>query len=371
MPDLDVTFVCDKAFEAQSRGIMKHAEANVRVKTITAGKLRRYHGIVWWKQLFDIPTTIRNLRDVLYVAVGVVQGFLLLLRNKPHVVFAKGGYVCLPMGIAAKFLRIPIVIHDSDTRPGLTNRVLGRWAAAIATGAPLHNYHYPREISYYTGVPIEAAFHPFTAEEQRAAKAELGVSDLNKPLIVVTGGGLGAKSINDAISKIAVDLLSDGVAIYHVTGMRQHEELVKQAHHHADYQLVPFVYKDMAHVLGAADVVIARGSATFLQELAALAKPVIVVPAQHLGDQVKNAHVFELAEAALVLSDEMICAHPQKLYEAISLLLTEPAEAHHIAQQLHTFAKPQAAIDVAGLIAKVGSRAQPQQITGGNHEAIS
>lgn len=352
-PHVEVTFLCDKAFEAQSRGLMKHAEVPVTVRTVTAGKLRRYHGIAWWKQLLDIPTTFKNIRDVFLVGVGIVQSGWFLWRYKPDVMFAKGGYVCLPVGIAAMLLRIPIVIHDSDTKPGLTNKVLSRWATAIATGAPLQNYNYPKEISHYTGVPIHSDFHPFSEDEQREAKAALGVTDLRKPLIVVTGGGLGAKSINEAMLEVAPEILDKGAAIYHITGKGQFESINDRAHRHADYILTPFVYKDMAIVLGAADIVVARGSATFLQELAALQKAVIVIPAGHLSDQVKNAEVFESAEAAFVLSDKTITTRPDKLAAAIKTLLDEPAEAHHIAAQLHTFAKPNAAADVAALIVEV------------------
>ena len=348
--ELEASFICDKAFESQSRGLMEHADVPVKVYTVVAGKLRRYHGIAWWKQLLDLPTTAKNIRDAFLVLAGMVQSLFLLGRLRPDVVFAKGGYVSLPVGMAARLLQIPLVIHDSDTRPGLTNKVLSRWATRIGTGAPLQNYNYRRDISSYVGVPINAAFHPFSPEEQRAAKDALGVSDLKKPLVVVTGGGLGAPKINDAIVEMAPRLLKSGVAIYHVTGKRHFDSVEKRAAKHADYQQVPFVYKDMATVLGAADIVVARGSATFLQELAALQKPVIVIPAGHLTDQVKNAKVFEEAEAAIVLSDQIITRKPSALAEAIELLINEPAEASHIAAQLHTFAKPDAARDVANLI---------------------
>lgn len=359
---VEITFICDKAFETQTRGLMKHAEVPVSVRTVTAGKLRRYHGVVWWKQLLDIPTTLKNIRDVFLVGVGIVQSGWFLWKHKPDVMFAKGGYVCLPVGIAAKLLRIPIVIHDSDTRPGLTNKVLSRWATAIATGAPLQNYNYPKEISHYTGVPIHADFHPFTEKEQRDAKAQLGVTDLRKPLVVVTGGGLGAKSINEAMLAVAPRLLEHGAAVYHITGKGQFDSIQSRAHRHADYILTPFVYKDMATVLGAADIVVARGSATFLQELAALQKAVVVIPAGHLSDQVKNAEVFEAAEAAVVLTDKIITSKPEKLADAITVLLDEPAEAHHIASQLHTFAKPAAAADVAALIVEVYTARAKQTI---------
>lgn len=359
-PTLEVAFVCDRAFETQSRGLMAHAEAPVTVQVIAAGKLRRYHGVPLWKQLLDIPTVLQNIRDIAFIGAGFVQSLILLRRFRPEVVFAKGGYVCLPLGYAAKVLGIPLVIHDSDTRPGLTNRLLSRFAAHIATGSPLENYTYPADRSVYTGVPIDPAFHPFTAEEQRQAKHDIGIVDLDKPLVVVTGGGLGAASINEGIIAAAQRLLDDGFAIYHVAGKKHFESVKAAAVEHPDYHIVEFVYKDMSQVLGAADIVVSRGSATFLQELAALAKPTIIVPAQHLGDQVKNAAVYESANAAYVLRDSDV-REGDTLYQIVKQWQSQPEAALAMTKRFQAFAKHDAAKDVAALIAtapRVGREGQ-------------
>ena len=352
-PTLAVTFVSDKAFEAQARGLMETADVPVAVRTINAGKLRRYHGVSWFKQLLDLPTTASNLRDIGRTTAGFGQSLRLLRRERPDVLFAKGGYVCLPMGMAARLLKIPIVIHDSDTRAGLTNRVLARWATRIATGAPLENYpSYPRTISQYVGVPIKAEFHPFNPEEQRAARHQIGVIDPTQPLVVVTGGGLGAKSINDAMVAIAPQLIEAGVSVYHITGKKHFEQIEANVINHPNYTVVPFVYQDMPAVLGAADVVVARGSATFTQEIAALHKPMIMIPAGHLGDQMKNADVYKKADAAIVLHDTQIGSRPQALLEAILGLKSDHARAAALAQKLATFARADAAERVAEMIAE-------------------
>lgn len=341
--------MCDKAFESQSRGLMEHALVPVPVHVIAAGKLRRYHGVPLWKQLLDIPTVTKNIRDIALIATGFIQSVLLLRRFRPDVVFAKGGYVCLPLGYAARVLGIPLVIHDSDARPGLTNKLLSRYAQAIATGSPLENYPYPKEKTTYTGVPIDPAFHPFTAKEQRMAKQEIGIIDLDKPLVVVTGGGLGAESINTGIVGIAEQLIADGYAIYQVTGKRHYQRVKQMAFEHPDYHIVEFVYKDMATVLGAADVVVSRGSATFLQELAALAKPTVIVPAAHLGDQMKNAVSYEKAKAAYVLSDTEV-REGEALYEAIKHCIDSPEATIEMAERFHEFAREDAALEVAKLL---------------------
>jgi len=333
---------------------MEHALVPVPVHVIRAGKLRRYHGVPFWKQLLDLPTLAKNIRDIALIKIGFFQSLLLLRRFKPDVVFAKGGYVCLPLGYAAKVLGIPLVIHDSDARPGLTNKVLSRFATRIATGSPLDNYSYPRERSTYTGVPIDPAFHPFTSSEQRQAKHDIGIVDLQKPLVVVTGGGLGAESINTGILSIAEQLLHDGYAIYHVTGKKHYDVVKSRAPEHVDYHIIQFVYKDMATVLGAADVVVSRGSATFLQELAALKKPTIIVPATHLGDQIKNAESYESSRAAYILDDQAVRGG-DALLQTIKHCIDNPDDADAMAERFHGFARSDAALDVAQLIVEAGA----------------
>jgi UDP-N-acetylglucosamine--N-acetylmuramyl-(pentapeptide) pyrophosphoryl-undecaprenol N-acetylglucosamine transferase len=359
-PSLEAQFVCDRAFEPQSRGLMEHALISVPVHVIHAGKLRRYHGVPLWKQLLDIPTVLKNLRDTVRIVIGFFQSLMLLHRSRPDVVFAKGGYVCLPLGYAAKVLGIPLVIHDSDARPGLTNKLLSRFASRIATGSPLENYTYPLTRTTYTGVPIDPAFHPFTPEEQRQAKHDIGIVDLDKLLVVVTGGGLGAESINTGIVTIADKLLTAGYAIYHVTGKKHYDVVKSRAVEHPDYHLVPFVYKDMAVVLGAADVVVSRGSATFLQELAALAKPTVIVPAAHLGDQMKNALSYESADAAYILDDRTV-RDGNELFEVIQRYATGGESIKAMTERFHGFAKADAALDVARLIVEAGMERKTTQ----------
>lgn len=322
-----------------------------------AGKLRRYHGVPLWKQLLDLPTVFKNLRDIVFIGGGFVQSIIMLQRFRPDVVFAKGGYVCLPLGYAAKVLNIPLVIHDSDARPGLTNRLLSRFATAIATGSPLENYTYPADKSTYTGVPIDDTFHPFSKEEQQRAKQAIGVVDLDKPLVVVTGGGLGAESINTAISTIAEALIADGFALYHVTGKKHFKTVKASAYEHPDYHVTAFVYKDMATVLGAADIVVSRGSATFLQELAALAKPTIIVPAAHLGDQMRNAETYKAARAAIIVDDRNV-RDGETLYQVIVKLHDDPAGAKAMASRFFAFARSNAALDVAQLIVRANKDTQ-------------
>ena len=356
---MEVVFVTDKSFYEQAVGLMKLAPVKVRVEVIPAGKLRRYHNVSPHRQIFDVVTMGRNLVDVFKIGRGYFRSLRLIKKYRPDVVFAKGGYVCLPLGYATRRLKIPLVIHDSDVRPGLTNRLLARFASRIATGSPLENYPYDKSISRYTGVPIAEEYRVFSDDERRQFRSELGIPEQGS-LVVVTGGGLGARSINRAVRDDIDELMKAGLVVYHVCGKNNYEELKATVKQNDNYFLVPFVYKDMYKLLGAADIVVSRGSATFLQELAALKKPVVVVPGKHLGDQVKNASMYLEAGAVAVLTDDEI-AQTGILSGVILELVNNSEHAEAMAMNLHSFARPQAAYDTAQLIRQAYEEARGAQ----------
>ena len=353
--DLQITFVTDRSFGRQAGEILKRGGLPIRIKTIVAGKLRRYHTRSFLAHLFDVTTNARNLIDLPKVLAGFTQSLWLLMRERPDVVFTKGGFVCLPLGLAAAALRIPLVIHDSDAHPGLTNRVLARWASVIATGAPLENYSYPASRSHYVGIPVDARFRPISIATQQRCKDRLGLHDTKKPLVAVSGGGLGARSINMAVATIAAQLLPK-TAIYHVTGETTHAETLQAAPEHIDYIIEPFV-PGLAILFGGADVVVARAGATTLAELAAMAKPVIIIPNPLLtgGHQLKNAAVYQKAGAAIVLDESKLVCNPLILKRAIELLLRDPKKCQAMSRAIHRFARPDAATDMAALIVEAAA----------------
>ena len=327
---------------------MERASVPVRVSIIAAGKFRRYQHLSFW-QHFTVPhVVIKNVTDIGKILAGFVQSFWMLLWDRPDVVFAKGGYVCLPMGLMAWLLRVPLVIHDSDTRPGLTNRVLSRFARKIGTGAPLENYSYDPAKTTYVGVPISSDFQPVTSQMQARFKQQLGFKP-NAQLVVATGGGLGAPLINNALAASAPALEAAEVAVYNVTGKSNYRAVEQATKTFANYTAVPFVYENMHQVLGAADLVVARGSATFIQELAGLKKAAIIIPAHHLGDQIKNAAVYQAADAACVLTDEQIGVEGL-LGSVITSLLADTKKRMKFARSLHAFARPDAAADMAAIV---------------------
>ena len=354
-PDLQAFFVTDRKYAHAASSIMAKAPFEIRIKRIYAGKLRRYHKVSLWRQLLDIPTLVRNIRDFFLVGIGFLQSLRFLHRVKPDVVFTKGGFVCLPVGLAAHFLKIPLVIHDSDAQPGLTNRLLSKYAAVIGTGAPVENYNYPEGRTHYVGIPVGREYHPLTDAEVQKCKAALGLHDTKKPLLVVTGGGLGARNINRAVATIASQIL-DKVAIVHLTGEANYHETLEAAPEHIDYIIKPFL-PGLAVALGAADVVISRAGATSLAELAGLAKPVIIIPNQHLpgGHQIKNAEVYAKNGAAVVMEEHKITLDHRRLTRVILALAESGEKRAQLGRKIHAFARPDAALDMAALIAEAAA----------------
>ncbi len=327
-------------------------DPSIPFQRIVAGKFRRYHHLTVVQQLLWPSLVLRNIRDVFLVGAGFIQSVTLLLMWRPDVVFTKGGYVCLPVGAAARLLRIPLVIHDSDAHPGLTNRVLSRWAEAIGTGAPLEYYSYDPKRAYYVGVPIAAQFKPFSIAEQKAAKQEWGIAS-DAPLLVVTGGGLGAARINQIVAQTLRDL-QRFTSVVLVAGAGQYDQLRAGLPPDSDrFQLYPFV-TNMHSLLGAADVVATRAGMTTILELAALQKPTILIPNAKLtgGHQLKNAQVYEDARAAVVLNEDETEADPKRFVAAVKAVLTDAPASAAMAKRFRALSKPDAAKEMASLILK-------------------
>lgn len=327
-------------------------DSSIRVDVVVSGKLRRYNHLSLVQQFMKFRTIVLpNIIDMLKVLVGTWQSVVKLVLWRPDVVFTKGGFVCLPIGIAAHFLGIPLIIHDSDAHPGLTNRILARFARSIGTGAPLKFYSYPAAKAHYVGVPINPEFTPYTKAQQQQAKQALGFS-AERPLVVVTGGGLGARRINEAVARTAGSLTKITNVIL-ISGKGQYDAVRKiTPNDTSHYTLLPFVSEGMADMLGAADIVVARAGATTILELAALAKPTILIPNAYLtgGHQVKNAAVYAEANAVSVLDEEALDQNHELLTAEVAKLLKDTVGTEQMGKKFREFARPDAAKDMAQLI---------------------
>jgi UDP-N-acetylglucosamine--N-acetylmuramyl-(pentapeptide) pyrophosphoryl-undecaprenol N-acetylglucosamine transferase len=325
------------------------------VHTVRAGKLRRYHG-EGWKQLLDLRTLLLNLRDMAYVVVGFFQAATLIRRLKPRTVFCKGGFVSVPVGLAAALLRCPYITHDSDSLPGLANRIIAPWARLHAVSLPKEIYRYPQAKTITVGVPINRKLYkPVTKEMRLVARASLNIPQGAKVLFV-TGGGLGALRLNRAVTEGAKQLFSQVPHLYilHQAG-RKDEEKTRElytaklpAENAARVQV--FGFTDAMATMGeAADVVITRAGATNMAEMALQGKACIVVPNPQLtgGHQLKNASVYYKAEAAVVLLESDFA----KLPKVAADLLNDSKRQKLLGEHLQAFAAPKAAQSLAQLIA--------------------
>lgn len=327
------------------------------VRLVFAGKFRRYHG-EGFKQLLDLKTIALNIRDFFLVLIGFIESTWTLFRLRPRVLFVKGGYIGVPVGLAAALLRIPYVTHDSDAIAGLANRIIARWARVHAVALPKETYAYPPESTVTVGVPIAAEIVYVNTKIQRQLKTKLGF-DPGALLIAVTGGGLGAQSLNMAVVANAVKLL-DRYPKLHIVHSAGHAHMAATQAAYAAVLKSEVLSRVAVHdfittmyeYTAAADVVIARAGATNMAELAMQAKACIVVPNPFLtgGHQTKNARAYAEAGAAEVIEHTALQAHPEILFEVLTDLLDSPSKRAALAGKIHGFAHPDSSSELAELI---------------------
>lgn len=338
-PRADIRVWCDRSFASQTRQLF---DTGTRIDVVVSGKYRRYANISFLSHIryHLIRTHLANFLDLFKIGFGFLQSLCKLIIWRPNVVFCKGGFVCLPVGMAAHFLRIPLVIHDSDIVPGLTNRVLARFANFIGTGTPLENYpNYPRAKTKFVGIPVRPEFRKLSAAEKIAIKEKYGF-DKHRKLFFVTGGGLGSSNLNRTIIKEAPKIIDHSAQILLLTG--ENKDIVDPKTD--GLKLEPFLTDDYPNIAATADIVITRAGATAMAELASLGAVAIIIPSPFLtGDhQTKNALVWQKANAAVVIEQKDLEAHPELLLtEAVKLLDNEKLRSC-LSHNLAKFARPDA-----------------------------
>ncbi len=327
------------------------------VYTVRAGKFRRYHG-EGWKQLLDVPTLFKNLRDAVYVLIGFWQSRALLKRLQPQIIFVKGGFVGVPVGLAAASRHIPFITHDSDAIPGLANRMISRWARLHAVALPKNVYAYPEAKTITTGIPLQSSFKPVTEALKAEYRQEIDIP-LTSPLLFVIGGGLGSQRVNGAVAEIVPHLLREFPDLYVVHGVGRANAVEMNGLYDAKLtsqqqgRVRVFGYvNDVFRYSGAADVIVTRAGATNLAEFALQGKACVVVPSPFLtgGHQLKNAHYLEEINAAVIIDEEELLADPNRLAHQVSELLKDSAKRTALGSQLATLAKPHATQAIAKLI---------------------
>lgn len=330
--------------------------AGVEFRAISAGKLRRYNRR-WFEAMLDVKTNWLNARDMVRFNRGLLQARRIIREFKPDVVFVKGGYVGLPIGIMALRYNIPVVIHESDIVLGLTNRYLSKKASGVAVGWPIDVYkNYDTSKFVFTGSPLRR--NAVTGTRQ-AGRTHFKLTE-QKPIIFVIGGSQGAQAINNVIFDNLAQLLRK-YSILHVTGERDIErarfilsrcEKAIQPY----YRPQAFLHNDMGLGYAVADIVVSRAGANSLAELSAWSKPAIVVPLSSSANnhQAQNAQALARMGGVRILQQADLSGF--KLMSEIDRLMADPASRAYLGKTLHKFYQPDASIKIAELITKHGAR---------------
>lgn len=249
--------------------------------------------------------TPKNLLIPFKLLTSIKQAKKILKDVDPAIVFSKGGYVALPVVIAASQLNIPVVSHESDFSMGLANKIIYRYSNLMLTSFP--NTAENKKKCKHMGTPIrESIFH--------GNKNNLKLNFDSKPTILFFGGSLGSKKINDAVEK-SFDQLSKKFNILHITGKGKKTSIKNSSYYQTEFT------NKIEDYFNAADLIITRGGANALFELLALNKPMLIIPlskSESRGDQIDNANYFAQKGYAKVLMEEDLS--PETLYNAIQNL---------------------------------------------------
>ena len=286
---------------------------------IPSGKLRRYF-------------SIKNFFDIFKIGFGFFAAFFILLKERPAFLFSKGGFVSVPPCLAARILRIKVYTHECDFTPGLATRINSRFAHEIFLSYDETKKYFSsvaQKKLVVTGNPVREVF--YNANPDIGRKFVFGIANsgtenfsedrgAEKPVLLVTGGSLGAAQINSLVLE-NLDWLCENFIVVHQTG-KKNASSEEGASEKNGYYPFAFIYEEMPHVFAMADVVLSRSGANSIWEAAVLAKPMVLLPLEGegtRGDQVDNAEFFSKRGAAIVIRKAE--ASSQKFRDALSLVL--------------------------------------------------
>ncbi len=276
-------------------------DANIRFYELPTGKNRIYF-------------SIENIFDAVKTFFATLKAIMLLYRIFPDVVFSKGGYPAVPVVIAAKFLGIPLVIHESDSYPGRANKMAAKWAKKIAISYKEAVEYLPKEKTAFVGNIVRKDVRdPLPVGAYEYLKLNTGLKT-----IMIVGGSQGAKAINDAVINSLPELV-EKYQIIHQVGTKNFEEMqgladvvLKDNMHKKRYNCYPYLNKLALRMsAGVADVIVSRAGAGFIAEIASWGVPSIIVPiSKSNGDhQRKNAYNYAATGACQVIEEKNLTPH--------------------------------------------------------------
>jgi UDP-N-acetylglucosamine--N-acetylmuramyl-(pentapeptide) pyrophosphoryl-undecaprenol N-acetylglucosamine transferase len=333
------------------------ARNNVPFRAVITGKLRRS---------LSPRDVARNIVDAFRIPIGFLQAVLIVARTRP-VVLSTGGYVSVPIGLAARVFGVPCLMHEQTLSLGLANRILARVASRILLSHEASLAHLSpraRKRAVITGNPIRPEV---LAGNPSKAFAAYGL-DPGLPLILVTGGALGAQQINRMLAGVLTDILPY-CQIVHQCGALSLAEVQQVAatlppQLAGRYRVADFIHEEMPDLLAAADIVVARSGAGTVAELTALGKAAILVPYPHSAGGEQRVTARHLAEAGAAAMLDGPTATPENLRHEIMTLLTDPqrraAMAHTAAGEGRPDAADRVVAEILAIAASSGTRPPAQ-----------
>ena len=325
--------------------------AGLRLKTIQAGKLQRY--ISW-----------RTLTGIARVPVGMAQAIGIVRAFRPDVAFTSGGYVAVPAGLSARLNGTPLLMHQQDVPPNLSNKLLAPLATRISVAFADSLLYFPAQKTVQLGNPIRQAILDVRNVLPQQARTDLGLVP-NIPLVLVTGGSQGARHLNQTVCHALPELLKQcqvlhisGNNLFHETrGLAEQTLTGVNSELRQRYRLEPYMDEEMPLALQAADLVLCRSGASVLSELAVLGKPSILVPlppAIGSSPQEANAVMFQREQAAEVILNNLL--KPELMIERITHILSQHGCLQAMSKAASTLAKPDATQEIVETIVTLMKR---------------
>ncbi len=289
------------SYEGIEKSLME--DIGIPYHGISSGKLRRYF-------------SLRNFTDPFRVLKGFFEAGRLIKELKPDVLFSKGGFVSVPVVIAAGRKGVPVIIHESDMTPGLANKLCFKTARKICCNFPETVSLLPSDKAVLSGSPIRKELLEGDPEKGREFT---GFND-NKPVVMVIGGSLGAANVNKAVRNILPELTKK-YNVIHLTGNGKSDDSLNDTPGYRQYEYIKDELKDL---FALSDIVISRAGANAICELLALKKPNLLIPlpsASSRGDQLLNARSFEKQGYSMLLTEDEIT--DERLLEMVNRLYDE------------------------------------------------
>lgn len=332
------------------------ADSGVPLKLhhIFAGKFRRFHNQSILKQLFSFKIFFLNIKSVANMFIGFLESTYLILRYRPVSVFSKGSFASVPVCLAAAIFFRKIVTHDSDSVPGLANRVISIFASINAVGVRGAEYPYKKSKVVFTGVPVGENFVNNSKVDSSIAKVEIGFPK-DSVMLFVGGSTQGARVVDDAVESIAHELLVKfpKLHIVHVLGrLNQDTAALRYKNMKAELkkrlQVKTFLY-DQYKYAAAADVVITRSGGTAMVEYGVLGKACIVIPAEQLtgGHQIKNSKLLADEGAIILVREDRL---GEELKDQVEYLLQQPDQRKDLGNKLKSITPSDAAERLATIL---------------------